>query len=260
MKIIGVHAKARSGKDILCTALASTYGFKHVAFADYVKEMTAKYFNIDNDKIFHKKTKESRILLQATGNAVRKIHSYYKDFGGETQEGDYPAWAKAIAVQEYGIEYIDLSSRKKKVHETLKSIVRLFTENKIQFESLAQGDSSMIWVNYLFRQMEEHDKVTYIVSDVRYRNEKEAIRACGGKVIKLIRTDRPDIEAGADHPSETELDNDTDWDFTIVNDQKKDWQQRLIVNAANAIRKFKNENLFDPEDIAKFKIDLDLHV
>lgn len=55
------------------------------------------------------------------------------------------------------------------------------------------------------------------ISDVRYRNEAEMIQDNGGILIKIEREDGPMVEHGADHSSETELDNYTEWDYTIKN-------------------------------------------
>lgn len=89
-----------------------------------------------------------------------------------------------------------------------------------------------IWVNALFADYKEVKKYhknnaksllkegyaykelpNWIITDVRFLNEAQAIKDRGGY---LIRINRGDGNTG-DHPSETALDNYTDWDFTIDN-------------------------------------------
>ena len=66
------------------------------------------------------------------------------------------------------------------------------------------------WVNALFNT---YTKNNIIIADVRFPNEAEAIKARGGK---LIRIERPGAGAG-NHISETALDDYTGWDIVIDN-------------------------------------------
>lgn len=59
-----------------------------------------------------------------------------------------------------------------------------------------------------------HPDVDYIINDVRFPNEVEAIRKAGGIIVRI---DRPG-QSRSDHPSETALDTYHDWDFYIYND------------------------------------------
>ena len=72
-----------------------------------------------------------------------------------------------------------------------------------------------IWIEKLLKHIAGVEKV--VISDVRYRNEAHAIKARDGYVIKIVRPDAPEIECGADHPSEMEQD-DIVSDFTVYND------------------------------------------
>ena len=66
------------------------------------------------------------------------------------------------------------------------------------------------WVKALFNT---YTKNNIIIADVRFPNEAEAIKARGGK---LIRIERPGAGAG-NHISETALDDYTGWDIVIDN-------------------------------------------
>lgn len=68
------------------------------------------------------------------------------------------------------------------------------------------------WVDALHRQRKEGER--YVISDVRFPNEADYIKARGGI---LIRISRPGTGPVNDHPSETALDGTTA-DFYIVND------------------------------------------
>lgn len=70
-----------------------------------------------------------------------------------------------------------------------------------------------IWVNASMSGYSGESN--WIFTDVRFPNEADAIRNRGGI---LIRTKRfMELETKAQHPSETALDNYTDWDYVIEN-------------------------------------------
>lgn len=77
-----------------------------------------------------------------------------------------------------------------------------------------------IWVNALFSDYQ--NDVNWVVTDVRFPNEADAIKAKGGKLIRLVRnSDTPMTDeelAIAQHPSETSLDDYQGFDALIEND------------------------------------------
>ncbi len=70
-----------------------------------------------------------------------------------------------------------------------------------------------VWVDALLREI--NPRQFTVVSDVRYRNEAQAIRRRGGV---LIRIERPGVGPINEHISEHDLDGWTDWDAIIHND------------------------------------------
>lgn len=65
----------------------------------------------------------------------------------------------------------------------------------------------------------------YAVSDCRFLNEAEAIRARGGKVIRITR---PGVGPANSHASETSLD-DYDFDAVVSNDDSHDVLRRKLL-------------------------------
>jgi hypothetical protein len=70
-----------------------------------------------------------------------------------------------------------------------------------------------IWVNALFANFDEH--CDWVVTDVRFLNEVQAIKDRGGIVI---RVNRPGHEGTGSHLSETALDGYRGFDYVINND------------------------------------------
>lgn len=86
------------------------------------------------------------------------------------------------------------------------------------------------WVDRALAEAAKHQNVVF--SDVRFVNEADAIRAAGGKVIRI---DRPG-HVGQGHISETEL-ADYDFDQVIANDGAVWDLQAAVVDYAKFLEK-----------------------
>jgi hypothetical protein len=75
--------------------------------------------------------------------------------------------------------------------------------------------SDNIWIAALMCDYKETNEYSpdWIVTDVRFPNEAQAIKDNGGI---MIRVDKPGVEAINNHPSETSL-NDWEFDYKVVN-------------------------------------------
>ena len=69
------------------------------------------------------------------------------------------------------------------------------------------------WVNALFQDYNE--KCNWLITDVRFPQEAEAIKSRGGVIIRITRPDTDKL--AGNHISETALDKYTKFDFNIVN-------------------------------------------
>lgn len=91
-----------------------------------------------------------------------------------------------------------------------------FPEVRRFLQNLGQGCRQVlgedVWVNLALRNAPERA----VVPDLRYRNEFDAVKAKGGKCIRI---DRPGF-SGSGHVSETELADvpDDEWDGIVLND------------------------------------------
>jgi len=75
-----------------------------------------------------------------------------------------------------------------------------------------------IWVKHVINHVDAISDADFVISDVRYRSEFDAIKALGGEVWSVRRPDGPKIKT-KDHISETELQTIPDdfFDNIIVN-------------------------------------------
>jgi len=77
------------------------------------------------------------------------------------------------------------------------------------------------WVKSLMNHINSHicahNVQRWVISDCRFKNEMQAIKDAGGKVIRLYRTDGPGAENGiVGHPSEMEMKTISDSEFDAV--------------------------------------------
>lgn len=76
-----------------------------------------------------------------------------------------------------------------------------------------------IWVDHLIRRYRKIKSpgLRFVVSDVRFKNEKEAIEKEGGVVWKIVRKDNPGSSSGIQgHQSECDLDDISDSAYAAV--------------------------------------------
>ena len=266
MKIIGLHAKARSGKDEVAKILCKMYGFKQISFADFVKELTIKYFDQTHEQVYEKKNKESRLLLQGVGQSIREnLTSLYAAYNTDESPdmvsidpiNGFPRWVNQIAMKDFELPPAYLGGKRKKTKIVLNGVQNMFMDNLEDFYTTANGKGEDFFINHLFNSCTED--ITYILSDVRYLNEKEAVENNKGYVIKITRTDKAFIEHGDMHPSEIELDLETGWFYHISNEHKTDWKEFLVMQSTNMIRKLDSVEFFSDEDKKKFKINISEH-
>ena len=132
-----------------------------------------------------------------------------------------------LGCQEYSFENIDDKSRNLG-NEWGGMTVREFLQ-KLGTEAVRNNLHTNAWVNATFADYETtypvYDKERalvippttkkWIITDVRFPNEAQAIKDRGGV---LIRVNRPGIPVG-EHPSEIALDDYYGWDFIVHNDK-----------------------------------------
>lgn len=76
---------------------------------------------------------------------------------------------------------------------------------------VARNYNPDVWIDLAFRRLSVRPDTDFVITDVRFMNEVDAIRKCGGIVVRITRDDeiRDDV-----HASETELDN-LEFDYVV---------------------------------------------
>ena len=104
-----------------------------------------------------------------------------------------------------------------------------------------------IWIDHLVRRAKRLKKTgqgeRLVVSDVRFKNEKEAIEKEGGHVWKIVRGNNPGSASGFEgHASECDLDSVPDSDFSAVLVAESGDIKGLLGKADQEVSKLLKEN------------------
>lgn len=101
-----------------------------------------------------------------------------------------------------------------------------------------------IWTDYLIRSYRKNEskKSKLVVSDVRFKNEKEAIEKEGGYVWRIVRRENPGPSSGFQgHPSECDLDDVPDSSFSAVLSASSGDVEGLLARADEEVSKLLKE-------------------
>jgi len=176
--IIGVHGKARSGKDqfgeylIECLKERHQRNFEHTAFAKQLKMMCKEHFELSDDQLWERgknirETPDERFFK----SSVTVNNKEYKEF-----------WTPREIMQHLGGFY-----------------------RRIDYD---------FWVKTLDRYLKKTGLKDVIITDVRHINECEYVKDNQGVLIKVIRENADKIH-GMQHESETALDDRPEGYFDI---------------------------------------------
>lgn len=204
MTIIGISGFAGAGKDTVGQILVEHHGFTRVAFADKLKTLAAKMDPIlpvwHDDLGHHLEMRLSELIddystLNAAKLAVPAVREYLQALGVNVREvlGD-DTWVRA-ALSEYRAQR---------------------DEARLAYE--VNG----VW--------EPENLPRVVVTDVRFRNEADAIVAGGGYVW---RVERPGVGPANDHISEHDLDG-YGFDAYVTNHGTIDDLQVLVAALVNS--------------------------
>ena len=87
-------------------------------------------------------------------------------------------------------------------------------------ECMRHGHRDDVWVKAAHRRVAQHLSrgESVVITDVRFRNEVEAVKSWGGEVWRVIRPQPKVGDAASLHASESELSGYDGWDAVIFND------------------------------------------
>lgn len=226
MNIIGISGQIGSGKDSIADYFIDKHGYQKHAFADPLKEFLAKIFEFSQEQLWGPSEKRNETDVRydnSNSESWEDAKDNLKQFG--------PSFVNEVVT---------------KVNKRPVALQKLFDwfhwlrENqsplspRVCLQSLGsewgRSIDADIWASYLLVRAQRSlssGVPAVIVSDVRLRNELQAIRDVGGKLIKVVRssTDQEASNIGLiGHSSEQEQKSFllAEFDFVIINDGSLD--------------------------------------
>jgi len=190
MEIVGLSGFARAGKDEVATTLVEDFGFIQVAFADKLREMVYAL----NPIVAHKVSMDENDLGSVRAKAV-------------------PVYAQSVIDTHGWGGY--------KETEFSDEIRRLL--QRLGTEAGRQTLWDTIWIDAAFAGVPQNAKV--VVSDARFSNEFDAIRARGGEIWRI---ERPGVGPANDHASEMEAIDYPNFARTLHNAHDLQYLKELV--------------------------------
>lgn len=230
--LIAIHGRAGHGKDVSAKIIQILTMFPQMPTDKVVKEIVKnkEFANTDYEiKKFADKLKDIVCLLIGCSRKDLECRDFKEAplpeewwvWEVESQFGKYIFTTEREAVESHGGYY------KPKL---IKTTPRLLCQS-IGTNCFRDIIHPATWVLSLFSDYKEHSN--WIISDMRFPNEFEAVKKRGGLCVKIIRN----IEIPKDeHYSEKALDDEDRWDYIIENNGTL---EDLVEN----IRKFVREAL-----------------
>lgn len=185
-RIIGISGKKGVGKSTLSRNLQTAFPYAVVRpFAQPLKELCINVLGLDSEAVYG--TDEDKKALT------------------DIRQCNMPHWRCPDSRCQYttGYRYCPHCAKTLAVREVLQQVgTEVFRSMK-----------KTCWIDSMLRDAAKHPSPTIvIVDDCRFPDEAEAIRAAGGKVIRL---DRPSDSVIVEHISECALDNWPHFDVTV---------------------------------------------
>jgi hypothetical protein len=180
--IIGISGRARAGKDTVAEIFIKKFGFEKVSFADSLKEICSETFGIELDT-FHSNDKKDVAFANPLQVNIDHIQSLVMLLKGA---GCAPSQAQIDSLIAEGLTMQFVSPR-----DLLQRVGTNLC--RIHF-----GDS--VWIN-IFKHKIQNSQGHTVVADVRFINERQAIRDLEGVNFLVTRDSLPPLAADA-HESE----------------------------------------------------------
>lgn len=216
--IVGIAGKARSGKDTVAKYLIEEYGFKSISFATALKEgLGRRVFGLTDDQLYGDKKE----VVDEFWNKRLNIYEV-----SAVEIGNPDSFAETFISLEpygkgtdlYGLNtprsrtpwYVTKCARKEVTPRLLLQLGGTEAGRKIFGQHL--------WVEALFRYVKNSDHNKWVIPDVRFPNEAQAILDNSGVLIKVIRPGAKASGGVTLHASEVALDDWKDWTYEINNE------------------------------------------
>lgn len=206
MKIIGLTGRARHGKNTAATLITEAWGRRRakpstiMAFADPLKRECAEAFGVDPRMFYDDAMKD------APQQYLRLENCRLQEF------------VKLCLADRFQV-LLHEPQRPRFIAQTWGTELR-------------RAQDPLYWVKKLQAELVDAKSRGFglaVVTDVRFENEAEMIKAAGGDIWKVVRPGMPPLRAGSTHQSEREMES-MRVDAILTNDSIERLQMAIVDN------------------------------
>lgn len=180
--IIGLCGLAGCGKDTVAQLLATHLRFSQLAFADTLRNEVCQAFGIDRSILTRRDTKE--VPIEAL--ALKRC---------STNSGFVMAAILTSKLTEPDLNLVEVYSTPRSPRQIMQWWGTEFRRNTCGPHYWTRTLKARVHIQQQGQQW------LHVISDVRFDNEAEAVRAMGGVIWQIKR---PDLKHNASHCSETD--------------------------------------------------------
>jgi len=195
--VFGFSGDKGCGKDTIADYLSIKHNFTKLAFAEPLKQSVSFAFHVSMDELGSGTNKDQEFAFPII---VTEFH--LSDFLEHLHDNYYeiPEDVKSSIISKYqGIPFM-----------SYREILQIFGT-----EICRREIDNDIWITIMRKRVKESPTHRIILSDVRFKDEKDYVGELGGKSVLIIR---PSISCDDTHESENNL-NGEEYDVIVTNDR-----------------------------------------
>lgn len=175
-RVVGICGRASSGKDTVAVHMVRNHGFKQLSLAQHIKDFCGKVFGFSQKQLWGSSSHREQIITVNWDKAQHNLFTHG------------PVWLELLGfpghMQDLRNAFTFLAT-----HYTSGVSARVVLQYMgTEFGRAKLGDD--VWINALLRTAQEeliNGAIGVVVSDVRFKNEINAIKNAKGRVIRLLR-------------------------------------------------------------------------
>ncbi len=198
-KLIGISGKKRSGKDSICNILVDKFGYKKIAFADNLRNLCCYMFCLhmcnftDDDK----KEKCFNVPIIITDARLKILGQWLSDNHSHLISTSV----------NFSVLHDFIGTKLESPRHILQIIGTEIIRNKI---------SASYHADVVFDTILHNPENNYCISDVRFPNERHAVRNHDGTLLLVYSSND---STKCTHASETNIDGPLSYDLQFFNDK-----------------------------------------
>jgi hypothetical protein len=221
--IIGMAGKMGSGKDTAGNYLINEYQFQRIAFADNLKEMAMKVFNLTYQQCYDQDLKMVNFKkpIKLDRGHIFSIMNYAENING-------------IVTKPQNISKLFNLIENKPVFKNPRELLQ-YLGTEILRDCVQEDYHAQVVKNVI--EKNKWEKV--VITDARFPNEREAIKQWGGFNVFIDRPSATSLGIKG-HASENSLGDGSEYDFCVKNYSTLDDLYKNVEEAFSNIKQLAN--------------------